>query len=118
MRGSNRHIWVTDGHSEDVIKYAANMAAFPGTLVFYMGAGRTREIAQILLANGIDESKPCVLVENAGSARRKLNRGSVADAAAGFIKRTTEGPGIFLVGEVLKNTNNAVESENAFAFKL
>jgi len=117
-RGISRHIWITDGHSDDLKKHAASMAAFPGTLVFYMGAGRTCEIAQLLLSHGIDASKPCVLVENAGSARRTVSRGSVADAAAGAITRCTHGPGILLFGEALSEKTAAKDAEYAAALQL
>jgi uroporphyrin-III C-methyltransferase len=117
-RGSNRHIWITDGHSEDVKKYAASMAKFPGTLVFYMGAGRSVEIARLLISHGIDESKPCVLVENAGSEHRQINRGSVADAAAGAITRSTHGPGILLLGDALAAKTSSTEADYAAATEL
>lgn len=117
-RGTNRHIWITDGHSDDVRKYAPSMAAFPGTLVFYMGAGRARDIAQLLIANGMDETKPCVLVENAGSGNREVSRGSVADAAAGLVTRNTHGPGILLLGEALREHTAAMETEYAAAAEL
>ncbi|GAB4443792.1 MAG: uroporphyrinogen-III C-methyltransferase [Turneriella sp.] len=117
-RGSCRHIWVTDGHSEDVRKYAASMAAFPGTLVFYMGAGRAREIAQLLVSNGLDDSKPCVLVENAGSELRQINRGSVADAAAGKMTRSTLGPGILLLGDALAVETAPTDTNYAVATQL
>jgi uroporphyrin-III C-methyltransferase len=117
-RGSNRHIWITDGHSEDVEKYAANMAKFPGTLVFYMGAGRLVEIARLLIANGIDATKPFVLVENAGSERCQISRGTVADAAAGMISRKTQGPGILLLGDALATEMTALESDYVAATEL
>ncbi|MFZ5628084.1 MAG: uroporphyrinogen-III C-methyltransferase [Spirochaetota bacterium] len=117
-RGNNRHIWVTDGHSEDIKKYAGKMAAFPGTLVFYMGAGRAREIAQLLMENGIEKNKPCVLVENAGSNQRHVSRGTVADAAVGAITRSTHGPGILLLGDALAADTAAVEAEYAAATQL
>ncbi len=117
-RGSNRHIWITDGHSEDVKKYAASMAIFPGTLVFYMGAGRAGEIARLLIAHGVDAHKPCVLVENAGLQERIITRGSIADAAAGSFKRRTNGPGILLIGESLREDAFFVEAEYAAAVQL
>lgn len=117
-RGNNRHIWITDGHSEDVESYAASMATFPGTLVFYMGAARSVEIAQVLISNGIDVNKPCVLVENAGSERRQVSSGCVADAAAGKITRSTPGPGILLIGDALAAEAATTEAEYAATTKL
>lgn len=117
-RGANRHIWITDGHSDDVQKYASSMATFPGTLVFYMGAGRVREIAQLLIAHGIEETKPCVLVENAGRDGCAVSNATVADAAAGLVTRSTDGPGILLMGEALREHTAAMKTEYAAAAQL
>lgn len=117
-RGKNRHIWITDGHSDDVKKYARPMAGFPGTLVFYMGAARAREIARALLENGIAPDKPCVLVENAGSERRHVCRGTVTSAAAGALVRKTPGPGILLLGDALADEPLGVNTHYAAAIQL
>lgn len=118
-RQTNRHIWVTDGHSAELEKHAAQMAQFPGTLIFYMGAGKTAEISSLLIAWGIAPDKPAALIENAGSAQAVKQAGSVADFAALKLSRETTGPGIFLVGEALKLKNpsddDALKSDHAFA---
>lgn len=112
-RKTDRHIWITDGHSADVEKYAEQMAAFPGTLVFYMGAGRTAEITSLLISWGMSDTKSCALIENAGTDRAVVTRGQVSDFAARRLARTTEGPGIFLVGNALAtDTAAADELEN------
>jgi len=100
-RETNRHIWITDGHSRDIEKFAEQMATFPGTLVFYMGAGRTAEITALLMSWGMPWNKTCALIENAGTANAVLQRGQVADFAAQRITRVTQGPGIFLIGDAI-----------------
>lgn len=113
VRGFSRHIWIADGHASDIELYAGQMAHFPGTLVFYMGASRCQKLAQLLLARGMSKDKPCVLIENAGSAQRKISHGSAGDAAAGKIVRETSGPGILLFGDALSDACSATAVEYA-----
>lgn len=118
VRGASRHIWIADGHANDIHRYAAQMAHFPGTLVFYMGAGRCRELAQLLLAHGLRQDKPCALIESAGSAQRKISYGSASDAASGKIARITNGPGILLMGDALADASAVIEAEYAHTAEL
>ncbi len=100
-RKTNRHVWVTDGHSPDLAAHAKAMAAFPGTLVFYMGAGRIAEIAALLVSAGMSPETPAALVENAGQSDAAATRRTVTDFSRGDVPRQTPGPGIFLVGNAL-----------------
>jgi uroporphyrin-III C-methyltransferase len=100
-RETNRHIWITDGHSADMEKFAGQMASFPGSLVFYMGAARTAEITSLLMSWGMPENKTCALIENAGTENAILQRGQVADFASQRLARLTQGPGIFLIGDAI-----------------
>ncbi len=110
-RETNRHIWVTDGHSSELEKYGEQMAAFPGTLVFYMGAGRTVEITSLLMSWGMPENKAAALIENAGGENAVLARGTVSDFASENLCRTTEGPGIFLIGDAIALPGAASEAD-------
>jgi len=101
LRQSARHVWVTDGHAADLPLNAPQMAQFPGTLVFYMGAGRTAEISQLLLQHGLKNNMAAALIENAGCAEAKTQHGTVADFAAAKFSRLTQGPGIFLIGAAI-----------------
>lgn len=114
-RGNNRHVWITDGHSADLEKYGEEMARFPGTLVFYMGAGKTAEISSLLISWGEKPEKPAALIENAGGASAKLQRGKLREFADMKIARATTGPGIFLVGEALGDPNKNPDSEHGTA---
>jgi uroporphyrin-III C-methyltransferase len=100
-RGTNRHIWITDGHSAELEKYGEQMAVFPGTLVFYMAARRTAEITSLLISRGMPENKSAALIENAGGSNAVLARGTVNDFASQSLNRQTEGPGIFLIGDAI-----------------
>ncbi len=101
LRQSARHVWVTDGHAADLPRNARQMADFPGTLVFYMGAGRTAEISQLLMQNGLAGDTAAALIENAGSAEAATQQGSIESFASGKFSRLSEGPGIFLVGAAI-----------------
>jgi uroporphyrin-III C-methyltransferase len=100
-RKTNRHIWVTDGHAPDLASHAPAMAFFPGTLVFYMGAGRAAEIAELLCKAGMCVDMPAALVENAGHSEAISSVAAIADFRDGKFGRLTEGPGIFMVGSAI-----------------
>ncbi len=110
-RGASRQIWICDGHTFDFEKQAKAWAEFQGTRVFYMSAGRTAEISAALLSEKLDAQTPCALVENAGSAEALTHRGSLFEFASGELTRKTLGPGIFLVGDVLRLQANALDAE-------
>lgn len=100
-RKTNRHIWVTDGHSPDLAKHASAMAEFPGTLVFYMGAERANEIAKLLSNAGLSAGTTAALVENAGKADAVISLDTIAAFARGECARKTSGPGLFIVGSAI-----------------
>lgn len=59
------------------------LAAFPGTLVVYMGLARIREIAQTLISHQKPESTPLALVEWGGSNRQVVHATTLGAAADG-----------------------------------
>lgn len=114
LRQSARHVWVTDGHAADLEHNAPKMAQFPGTLVFYMGSGRTAEICRLLLEHGLAGETAAALIENAGSAEAASQTGSVTDFAAEKFSRVSAGPGLFLIGVAIGNepdTGNEATAE-------
>lgn len=120
-RRTNRHIWVTDGHSPDLATHAAAMAVFPGTLVFYMGAGRAAQIAQLLCAAGMRTDMPAALVENAGNSDAVTSVATVAAFRNGELARRTAGPGILMVGSAIageSNTDDLGAAKHVFAAEL
>lgn len=106
LRQNARHVWVTDGHAADLELNAPNMARFPGTLVFYMGSGRTAEICRLLMQHGLAGETAAALIENAGSTAAASQTGSVADFAAEKIHRATNGPGLFLIGVAVSSESD------------
>jgi len=114
-RGQSRHIWVSDGHADDLSENAEQMASFPGTLIFYMGAQRSSAIAAALAAHGLGASTPCALVENAGSHDAVAQTGTLSELSTHRIARQTSGPGILLIGEALRASNYHNKASHALA---
>ncbi len=111
-RQTNRHIWVTDGHSADLAGHASAMAQFPGTLVFYMAAGRAAHIAQLLCDAGMSFDVPAALVENAGKPETVKSLTTIGSFYRSEIVRQTTGPGILIVGTAL--SGESADAKTAF----
>jgi uroporphyrinogen III methyltransferase/synthase len=77
------------------------LAAFPGTLVFYMGVRQLESIASRLVAGGRAPSEPAAVVERGTlSAQRVVvgTLGTIAEVAAAAAVRA---PSLIVVGEVV-----------------
>jgi uroporphyrinogen III methyltransferase/synthase len=88
-----------DGNSPDPPDYRA-LAAFPGTLVFYMGVSRLAEIARQLIAAGRDAAQPAAVVQEGtlpGQRTVTATLETLADAAAAAGVRA---PAVTIVGPV------------------
>src|SRR5206468_7561730 len=57
------------------------LAAFPGTLVFYMGVRALSRIAERLVAGGRPESEPVVIVERGALPGQRAGHGTLATLA-------------------------------------
>jgi uroporphyrinogen III methyltransferase/synthase len=76
------------------------LAAFPGTLVFYMGVGRLAQIASSLIAAGRDPSEPAAVVE-AGTLPTQRTVGATLQTIAERVQQEGVGsPSITVVGAV------------------
>ncbi|HEY2571408.1 MAG TPA: uroporphyrinogen-III C-methyltransferase [Solirubrobacteraceae bacterium] len=76
------------------------LAAFPGTLVFYMGVGRLAQIASSLIAAGRDPSEPAAVVE-AGTLPTQRTVGATLQTIAERVHQEGVGsPSITVVGAV------------------
>jgi len=70
------------------------------TLVVLMGLARRAALAQVLLAGGWSAATPTALVAEASTPRQQVWRGSLGDLAAGNAVVTSDGPALFVVGQV------------------
>jgi uroporphyrinogen III methyltransferase/synthase len=76
------------------------LAAFPGTLVFYMGVRSLDRIAAQLVAGGRPPSQPVAVVQRGTFADQRTVSATLADIAAVAADAGVEAPAITVVGDV------------------
>jgi uroporphyrinogen III methyltransferase / synthase len=86
---------------ESVIDWDA-LAAFPGTLVFYMGVKQLPEIARHLIESGRDPSMPAAVVERGTLPGQRSVVATLADIAERVAAEGVKPPAITLVGPVAR----------------
>ena len=80
------------------------LAAFPGTLVIYMGVKRLPEIAQRLLAAGRSASEPAAAVERGTMSGQRTVTASLAELAAAADGAGLRPPAVVVIGPVAART--------------
>jgi uroporphyrinogen III methyltransferase / synthase len=100
-RGLARAVAFVTGRTgdESALDWRA-LAAFPGTLVFYMGVKRLREIAASLIEAGRDASEPAAVVEAGTLPRQRTVLGTLASIAELVERERVGSPSITVVGPV------------------
>jgi uroporphyrinogen III methyltransferase/synthase len=78
------------------------LAAFPGTLVFYMGARRLGRIASQLVAGGRPETEPVAVIERGTLPDQRTVAGTLGDIAARAGAAGVRAPAITVVGPVAR----------------
>jgi uroporphyrinogen III methyltransferase / synthase len=94
-RGLSSAVAFVTGHEDTPVDWAA-LAAFPGTLVFYMGVRQLPRIAEQLVAHGRDPGEPAAVVERGTLGEQRTLRttlGALGDQGA-------RAPAITIVGAV------------------
>jgi uroporphyrinogen III methyltransferase / synthase len=76
------------------------LAAFPGTLVFYMGVRRLPDIAASLIAAGRPGSQPVAVVESGTLPRQRTVSATLATIAEAVRRENVRPPSITVVGPV------------------
>jgi uroporphyrinogen III methyltransferase / synthase len=76
------------------------LAAFPGTLVFYMGVQRLARISASLIEAGREGSEPAAVVEAGTLARQRTVSGTLATIAELVARAEVGSPSITVVGAV------------------
>ncbi len=76
------------------------LAAFPGTLVFYMGVRLLDRIASQLVAGGRPPSEPVAIIERGTCPDQRTVAGTLADIAAIAAEAGVRAPAITVVGAV------------------
>ena len=103
-RGISSAVALITGHEdpdkdETAIDWPA-LAAFPGTLVFYMGVRRLPAIAESLIAAGRPPSEPVAVVENGTLPGQRTVTGTLATIADIASAEDLRAPSITVVGPV------------------
>jgi uroporphyrinogen III methyltransferase/synthase len=78
------------------------LAAFPGTLVLYMGIGNLAGIAERLVAGGRPATEPVAVIERGTLPGQRAVRGTLADIAELVEQAGIRPPAITLVGGVAR----------------
>lgn len=78
-----------------------NLAAFPGTLVFYMGLHRLPRIAESLVASGKTPATPACVVSRGTTAGQREVSGRLDTIAMRVAEAGLHAPSLFIVGEVV-----------------
>ncbi|MGA7703413.1 MAG: uroporphyrinogen-III C-methyltransferase, partial [Solirubrobacteraceae bacterium] len=104
-RGVSTGVALVTGHEdpskpEQELDWSA-LAAFPGTLVFYMGVRALARIADSLTAAGRPASQPVALVERGTLPDQRTVRGTLATIAEVATREDIKAPAITVVGDVV-----------------
>jgi uroporphyrinogen III methyltransferase/synthase len=76
------------------------MAAFPGTLVVYMGVKRLGEIVERLIASGRDAGEPAAAIERGTMPGQRTIEAKLGDLAATAAASELRAPAVMVVGPV------------------
>ena len=88
------------GKAGPSLDYAA-LAAFPGTLIFYMGVTSAAEWSGALMAGGRSPDTPVAIVRRCTWADQETVRCTLATVAEAIASRQVRPPAIFVVGDVV-----------------
>ncbi|HVR04894.1 MAG TPA: uroporphyrinogen-III C-methyltransferase [Solirubrobacteraceae bacterium] len=92
---------------EAALDWAA-LAAFPGTLVFYMGVRQLPRIAASLIRAGRPESEPAALVERGTLPDQRTVSGTLTTIAERAREESVQAPAIIVVGPVAQLSEQLV----------
>jgi uroporphyrinogen III methyltransferase / synthase len=76
------------------------LAAFPGTLVLYMGVGALRSVTAALIDAGREPSEPAAVVESGTLPSQRTVRGTLGTIASDAAAAAVRPPAITVLGEV------------------
>lgn len=91
------------GKDQSNLDYQA-LAAFPGTLVFYMGVKRTGRWSAALMDHGRSPDTPVAIVRWCSRARQQTVCCTLGTVAEVVESRGVRPPALFVVGEVVKHS--------------
>ena len=74
-------------------------AKLDGTLVFLMGLGNLKNIADSLLENGKSPETPVAVISNGGRKNQKVIRATLENITIESKKNNMESPAVIVIGE-------------------
>ena len=86
---------------ESALDWAA-LAAFPGTLVLYMGVGRLGQIAERLMASGRAPDEPAAVVERGTLPDQRTLVATLSEIAERAVHEGVRAPAVTVVGAVAR----------------
>lgn len=89
------------GKPASMLDYAA-LAAFPGTLVFYMGLHRLPSIAEQLVAHGKPPDTPAAVVSRASLPDQRTVSATLAELPSAAVAAGLHPPSLIVVGECVR----------------
>jgi len=96
VTGHRRH----DGEDDDGLDWDA-LAAFPGTLVLYMGVSRLEEISCSLIEAGRREDEPVAVIERGTLPDQRVIIGELRGISKVAAEQGVKAPAITVVGDVV-----------------
>jgi uroporphyrinogen III methyltransferase / synthase len=104
QRGLASAVALITGHEDPAKDQAAldwaALAAFPGTLVFYMGVRALPEISESLIASGRPAAEPAAVVERGTLPDQRTVAGTLATIAERALAEGVRAPSVTVVGPV------------------
>jgi uroporphyrinogen III methyltransferase/synthase len=76
------------------------LAAFPGTLVFYMGVRRLANVTERLLAAGRAPEQPAAVIERGTHPDQRTILATLSSIAAAAVEQGVRAPALTIIGEV------------------
>jgi len=89
------------GKSGSSLDYAA-LAAFPGTLVFYMGLKRLEAITQSLIAAGMPSQTPAAVISRGTMAAQQTVCGPLASLPGRVRDKALHAPSMIIIGDCVR----------------
>jgi uroporphyrinogen III methyltransferase / synthase len=103
-RGVASSVALVTGHEDPAKAHSAidwsALAAFEGTLVFYMGVRRLEWIAESLIDAGRPASQPAAVIESGTLPSQRTVRATLGSIAAAAREAAIRAPSVTVVGEV------------------
>ncbi|QDU46454.1 Uroporphyrinogen-III C-methyltransferase [Symmachiella dynata] len=87
--------------TDSLLDYAA-LAAFPGTLVFYMGLHRLEEITRRLIEFGKSPATPAIVISQGTTSRQQSVTAPLSDLPAAVRQAQLRAPSLIVVGDCVR----------------